>query len=345
MGTLANAIRALTGTQVISGRKNTALNLRTVLGSVSDAVEYLEALVGVTVTVQKQDPVNTFGKDGDLWFNDVSMTTERRYLRTGGVWIKFYDNTGGGPAVPGAPIIGTATAGDSTATANFSAPPSDGGAAIQRYHIFRNGSEIGTVATSPYVDNTVANGTGYSYQAAAENVAGIGPRSAISNLVTPMGAGVAPTTYYSTQQSYTTVAADYTAHCPGSAVPNPYVGVTRTSTAGAVSDTTSQTDVNNRALALAKAAAIAAIACVISYDNILYGGNSLKEISLGAVAADTIEFNNTTGTDNSPITMEIFVGSADVATVTFAAYYLGKPYRFTHGSQYTGTFVSGQVNY
>lgn len=349
MGILANAIRTLTGSQLISGRKNTALNVRAVLASIADAVEHLEGLSGVVITVQQSDPINSVGKDYDVWFNNVSLTTERRYIRVNGVWFKFYDNTGGGatpPVKPGAPMIGTVTAGNGTANIPYLAPSSDGGATIFQYHLYRNTVAVGTgTATNPttaFANSGLTNGMSYSYEVAAENSAGIGPRSLVSNIVIP----AAPQTYTSAPQTYTTTSADYTQHCPGSSTPSPYMGVTRTTAAGAVTDTTNQDDVNARALASAKAAAIAAIVCIITYDNIVYGSYILKEITLGADPADSLEFNNLAITYNTPYEMLIYVGGSYTAKVTYATDYFGKAYRFTHGGiQYSGTFSTGQVNY
>ena len=102
--------------------------------------------------------------------------------------------------VPGAPTIGTATAGDGTATANWSAPASNGGSAITGYLVERNANgagfttlvaNTGTTATS-YVDNSAVNGTSYTYRVSAINAVGTGAASAASNAVVPSAAATAP---------------------------------------------------------------------------------------------------------------------------------------------------------
>jgi hypothetical protein len=91
-----------------------------------------------------------------------------------------------GPTVPGAPTIGTATAGDTQASVTFTAPGSDGGAAITGYNVTSSpGGFIGTGTTSPIVVVGLANGTAYTFTVTATNSVGKGSASAASNSVTP----------------------------------------------------------------------------------------------------------------------------------------------------------------
>jgi hypothetical protein len=97
---------------------------------------------------------------------------------------------------PGAPSIGTATAGDSSATATWSAPGSDGGSPITGYKVrvvdASTSQQVGALldagasATSLTV-NGLSNGTSYQFQVAAVNAVGTGQMSALSNTVTPQG--------------------------------------------------------------------------------------------------------------------------------------------------------------
>jgi hypothetical protein len=88
--------------------------------------------------------------------------------------------------VPGAPTIGVATAGDTQATVGFSAPTSDGGAAITGYTATANpGGATGSCAASPCTVTGLTNGTAYTFTVTATNSAGTGPASAPSNAVTP----------------------------------------------------------------------------------------------------------------------------------------------------------------
>ena len=101
--------------------------------------------------------------------------------------------------VPDAPIIGTATRGHQEATVVWSPPPFDGGAPITAYIVT---PYIGGVAQTPVVVGAVptsvtitglTNGTTYQFKVAAVNAVGTGPRSAISNPVTPAAVPGAPT--------------------------------------------------------------------------------------------------------------------------------------------------------
>lgn len=95
--------------------------------------------------------------------------------------------------VPGAPVIGSATAGDGQATVNFSAPASNGGSVITGYTVTANPGGISRAATaSPFVFTGLANGTAYSFTVTATNSAGTGAASGASNTVTPVAPNQAP---------------------------------------------------------------------------------------------------------------------------------------------------------
>ena len=88
--------------------------------------------------------------------------------------------------VPGAPSIGPATAGDTQATVRFSAPASNGGAAITGYLVTSSPDNIALVgASSPIVITGLTNGQAYTFTVRAVSSAGTGPASAVSNSVTP----------------------------------------------------------------------------------------------------------------------------------------------------------------
>ncbi|MEN0036434.1 MAG: DUF4347 domain-containing protein [Cellvibrio sp.] len=88
--------------------------------------------------------------------------------------------------VPGAPTIGTATAGDTQADVAFTAPASNGGATITGYTVTSNpGGFTGTGAGSPITVTGLTNGVSYTFTVTATNVAGTGGASGVSNSITP----------------------------------------------------------------------------------------------------------------------------------------------------------------
>ena len=106
----------------------------------------------------------------------------------------------GGPSatVPGAPTIGAATAGDSTATVTWTPPASDGGAPIIGYTVNAldgTGTLVGTVTVAGNVTSATVtgliNGTAVTLQVVATNIVGTGPASGSSNAVTPTAAAPA----------------------------------------------------------------------------------------------------------------------------------------------------------
>ena len=110
--------------------------------------------------------------------------------------------TNGGTVVtaPGAPTIGSATAGNASATVRWTAPGSNGGGAITGYQVrVVNGAgtqvgalrQAGAAATSLVVTG-LTNGTAYRFQVAATNSAGTGSFSALSNAVTPAATASVP---------------------------------------------------------------------------------------------------------------------------------------------------------
>jgi hypothetical protein len=92
--------------------------------------------------------------------------------------------------VPGAPTIGTATAGNSQSTVTFTAPVSNGGSAITGYTVTSSpGSISGTGSASPITVTGLSNGTAYTFTVTATNAIGTSVASSASNSVTPTGSG------------------------------------------------------------------------------------------------------------------------------------------------------------
>jgi uncharacterized protein (TIGR02145 family) len=87
--------------------------------------------------------------------------------------------------VPGAPTIGTATAGNAQATITFTAPGSNGGSAITSYTVTSSpGGITATGSASPVTVTGLTNGTAYTFTVTATNAIGTGPASSASNSVT-----------------------------------------------------------------------------------------------------------------------------------------------------------------
>ena len=103
--------------------------------------------------------------------------------------------------VPGAPTIGTATAGDTTATVSWIAPNPNGGTAITGYTVTSSPTTSNSANTSQPADANatslqfigLTNGTSYTFTVTATNLKGTGSPSASSASVTPIGVPSAPT--------------------------------------------------------------------------------------------------------------------------------------------------------
>lgn len=95
--------------------------------------------------------------------------------------------------VPGAPTGVSASAGDGQATVTFSAPASNGGAAISSYTVTASpGGATASGSGSPITIGGLANGTSYTFTVAATNSAGKGNASSSSNSVTPAASASVP---------------------------------------------------------------------------------------------------------------------------------------------------------
>jgi hypothetical protein len=102
-------------------------------------------------------------------------------------------------SAPSAPTIGTATAGNATASVTFTAPANNG-SAITGYTVTAadsttpaNGHQTGTGTSSPIAVPLLTNGDVYTFTVTATNALGTGPASAASNSVIPSTIPGAPT--------------------------------------------------------------------------------------------------------------------------------------------------------
>ena len=117
------------------------------------------------------------------------------------------------PQPPGAPTIGTATAGDSSATVAFTAPTNLGVPPVITSYtaVSSPGGFTGTGASSPITVSGLTNGTAYTFTVTATNSTGTGPASAASNSATPIlpiGAAYGGGYYAGTYNGYKYVIAD-----------------------------------------------------------------------------------------------------------------------------------------
>ena len=108
-----------------------------------------------------------------------------------GIWtldqVTGYVKQGIWPATPGAPTIGTATAGGAgsgTATVTYTAPTDLGTGSITYTATSSPGGLTGTGA-SPITVSGLTGGTAYTFTVRAATPGGTGPASAASNSVTP----------------------------------------------------------------------------------------------------------------------------------------------------------------
>lgn len=131
--------------------------------------------------------------------NGVTYTFRVAAFNVVGTGAESADSNPVTPAtVPDAPTIGTATRGDGQATIPWT-PGFDGGSPVTGFVVT---PYIGGVAQTPVVVGPgftsltltgLTNGTTYQFKVAAANAVGIGPRSAISNPVTPAAVPGPPT--------------------------------------------------------------------------------------------------------------------------------------------------------
>ncbi|HEU0152078.1 MAG TPA: autotransporter domain-containing protein [Arenimonas sp.] len=98
------------------------------------------------------------------------------------------DGAVAGATVPGAPTAASAVAGNTQATVSFTAPATDGGAAITGYRVTSSPDNVvATGGTSPILVTGLTNGTSYTFTVVAINAVGDSLPSLPSNAVVPVG--------------------------------------------------------------------------------------------------------------------------------------------------------------
>jgi uncharacterized protein (TIGR02145 family) len=204
-------------------------------------------------------------------------------------------------AVPGAPTIGTATAGNAQATVTFTAPVSDGGSAITGYTVTSTpGGFTGTGTASPISVTGLTNGTVYTFTVIATNANGNSLPSDASNSVTPLSVPGAPTIGTATNgNAQATVTFTAPASNGGSAI----TGYTVTSNPGNFTATGTASPITVTGLTNGTAYTFTVIATNAN-------GNSLPSAASNSVTPSTVPGAPTIGTATK--------GNAQ-ATVTFTA--------------------------
>ncbi|MHB9119156.1 MAG: beta strand repeat-containing protein, partial [Burkholderiales bacterium] len=149
----------------------------TATASSGQSVTFTSATTGVcTIT---GGGALTFVTAGTCTIN-ADQIGDASYLAASQVQQSFTVNA----VAPGAPTIGTATAGDTQATVTFSAPASNGGSAITGYTVTSSGGQTASASSSPITVTGLTNGTAYTFTVKATNGT-TGAASAASNSVTP----------------------------------------------------------------------------------------------------------------------------------------------------------------
>ena len=122
----------------------------------------------------------------------TTVTTSVSGVQYSGIWTMQQVNAavaaGTWPHIPGAPVIGTATAtGTTTASVTFTAPSDVGIPALTGYRVTSSpGGFTNTGASSPIVVSGLSPSTVYTFTVQATNVIGYGAASAASNSITTL---------------------------------------------------------------------------------------------------------------------------------------------------------------
>ncbi len=147
---------------------------------------------GLTVSFTSSTTgVCTITSGGTLTFVTAGTCTIAADQAGNGSWLAATQVTRSftvNAVAPGAPTIGTATAGDAQASVTFTAPAATGGSAITGYTVTSSpGGLTGTGSASPITVAGLTNGTAYTFTVTATNIGGTGVASSASNSVTPKG--------------------------------------------------------------------------------------------------------------------------------------------------------------
>ncbi|WP_325430741.1 fibronectin type III domain-containing protein [Dyella sp.] len=216
---------------------------------------------------------------------------------------------------PGAPTIGTATAGNAQASITFTAPSSDGGSPITGYTATSSpGGFTGTCSASPCTVTGLTNGTAYTFTVTATNAVGTGSASAASNSVTPSTVPGAPT---GVTASAGVAQATVTFSAPASNGGSPITGYTVTSSpAGGTDSNAGSTALTHTITGLTNGTAYTFTVVAANADG--SGPASSASNSVTPKATQTITFTNP-GTQNFGTTPTLTASATSGLTVTFSS--------------------------
>lgn len=225
---------------------------------------------------------------------------------------------------PGAPIIGTATKLSSTsARIAFTAPASDGGAAISTYTVSSTpGNIVASAATSPITITGLTPATAYTFTVKATNFVGESissqPTASITTDATDVFVPGAPTVGTGTKTGSTTATLAFTA--PGSNGGSAILGYIGTSTPGNIIATSTTSPITFTGLTPAT--------------NYTFKVAAINSVGTGPQSAASNTVNTDTAPPGAPTVGVAAKTGATTATLTFTAPTV------TNGQTITGYTVS-----
>lgn len=157
-------------------------------------------------------------------------TSSGSILMEDGVTIMVME--GGAATIPVAPTIGTAVAGNGSATVAYTAN-GNGGSPITSFVATASPGGLTGTGVSPIAVSGLTNGVAYTFTVVAVNAVGPSLASGISNSVTPASVPVTPTIGTATAGN----ASATVAFTPNGTGGSPITGYTATSTPGSISGT------------------------------------------------------------------------------------------------------------